>query len=286
MTRYSGWSIVDATLLLLLGFAAGFAASRLSGRRLQQFLSTQPFDMAAPAAAASPPDPAAALIPAVEPVPPPTRGERLHNLTITLDEAHQAAAHPNAIKRFSQFADAVAILADPATPLSEVLDFTRGTSVAMSGAAFAALHLRADCQDGAAHVPSRLDTMPAWQIQYALEYLAGLEHLLPAGAPLVSHQPWWDDNVLIGHLFDDYFTALEKRGAAADPGPDLQGLAFEAQDCIKAFLNRRHHGMASELASKLRGSSATNTAQVPPSNQQGDTGAQFLQSLGRYISQS
>ncbi len=276
---------MDTTLLLLLGFIAGLAASRLSGHKLQQLLSTGP-PSAVPAATAASPAAASFDVPVVAlsaaaAAPPPTRAERLHQLTNDLDEAHQSAAHPNAVKGFSQFADAVSILADPATPLAELLDFARGTSVAMSGAAFAALGRRADSQEAAALVPGRLDAMPAWQIQYALEYLAGLDHLQPAGAPLVSHQHWWDDNVLIGHLFDDYFTALEKRAADADPGPDLQGLVFEAQDRIKSFLVRCRHPMAGDIASKLRGSGATNTAQAPPSNQPAESGAQFLQTLGR-----
>jgi ATP-dependent Clp protease ATP-binding subunit ClpC len=253
--------------LLLFGFAAGYMAAQY-----WRGAAARPAGRQVAAAAAAPSQPTAIL----------PRAERLHELTIALDQLIQSSAHPNALKGFAKFDEAVAILADQTTPLSEVLDYARGTSIAMADAAFSALARRADGADVASVIPTRFDSMAGWQIQYALEYLAGLKHLLPAGTPLLGHQNWWDDTPAVKHVFDDYFTALEKRGVEPEPGTDVAALALDRKQRISYFLGQLRHPMAARLAKALGGSSVARADAGQGSNLATLTGLPFLQTIGRF----
>ncbi len=251
---------MDIGLVLLVGLAAGWVAAKLwptglaATHRLMSASDTQGATQAKPGL---------------------SKGERLHRLTTLLDAVYQASAHPNEVKGVPEFGEAVDLLAGAGTPLNEVLDYAKGTSAAMSAAAFAALARRADGAEVAARIPAALDTMPAWQVQYALEYLAGLAQPLPPGAPLIAVQAWWADNNPLRHTFVAYLTAMTARGVVATLGDDVAGLPVEQQERIKDFVGTLRHPMAEALAGLLASRPAMDPSAVA-------SDPLFLSSIGRF----
>ena len=200
---------------------------------------------------------------------------RLRRLTTVLEPTTQNLSHGHELCALPQFKEIVAALASADAELPLVLEYAFGNSWVLGCAAVDALKVRADGSLAAPRVAERFDSMSAWQMQFALEYLAGAEPKVLAGAPLAGFAPWWSDNGLLPHVFADYFTALAGSHAAIDVGEHVRGLPEATQGQIKAFLGRVRHPMAVELAAQLADGPPAGAAATDPG---------FLAALGRFWS--
>ena len=204
---------------------------------------------------------------------PESRAMRLHSLYETLDPLIQGAPHANVIMQEPALAAMAAILADPETPLDEVVAYALGSSWPHACAAFAALKQRKDGASVAGRIADRTDGMGLFQLQYALDYLANAGHGHPAGAPLVGFESWWTDNAQLQHAFIDYFSRMETF-PGREIGPGVLGLPPERKEWIRQFLlNNVRHSMAKDLAGRIL-PPGSDTAAAPPGS--------FLASIGRF----
>ncbi len=207
---------------------------------------------------------------------PETRAARLRRYNTALEPIATDASHAREIAKEPSFLKMVEVLADPAMPVGDVLDYASGTSWTLGAAAFTALARRPDGASVAPMVPRRLEDMAAWQIQYALAYLACCEPPLPVGAPFAGYRSWWDDNGQLIAAFSGYMTKVAERGLAIELGDDVKTLPAGTQAELKTFLKKLRHPMADGLAEGLPG--AQTPAETPASD------PAFLSGLGRFWS--
>lgn len=200
-----------------------------------------------------------------------TLAVRLHRINEALDAFGHEAAHVNALAEHPDFRKAVDVFLEPATPLSALADYAFGQSWTLSCAAFAALKERADGAELAARVPEHFDTLSAWQMRFAFDFLRHTPAKLPAGAPLLGIREWWLDNISVQKAFADHFAALGD-SEPAELGAAVERLPLPQRQLIRTFLDQIRDPLATRLAAKvLKG------AEEPV-----DAGSAFLATLGRF----
>ncbi|MEZ5851590.1 MAG: AAA family ATPase [Hyphomicrobiaceae bacterium] len=246
--------MVSPLFWLPLGFMAGVAATLL-GASAEDGAHTQD---RSPARAGTPE----------------TRAARLRRYNTALEPIASDASHAREIAQEPSFLKMVEVFADPAMPVGDVLDYALGTSWTLGAAAFTGLARRADGASAAPMVPRRLEGMAAWQIEYALAFLAACDPPLPVGAPFAGYRAWWDDNGHLTTAVTNYMTKVAERGLPIELGDRVRELSPSTQAELKAFLKKLRHPMADGLADGLLG------ADVPPAETPSDPA--FLSGLGRF----
>lgn len=197
---------------------------------------------------------------------------RLHRIDDALDPFARNAAHANELSEHPQFKNAVALLADPETPLSAATDYALGQTWTLSCAALAALKKRPDGSYVAEKIPAYFDNLSVWQMHFALDYLASAKPRPPVGAPLIGCRDWWLDNRQLQQIFIDYFSRLSD-AEAADVGAEVEALSLPQRQLIKSFLNKLRLPLATRMAEKLAPGGPADVA---------DTSSAFLSSIGRF----
>ncbi len=256
-------------MTLLIGLIVGFAAGLFAAR----FVREQRNGANPPA----PPD-AAQSPPPIEPPPsadePEPLSAKLHRLTAPLESFGDATAHPRELADRREFAEAVALFLEPGVSREVVTQYALGANWTMSCAALQALGQRPDGAQSAQEIASFFSRLRPWAMHYGLEYLASLKTRIAAGAPVVSADHWWQDNLVIPSLFRSYFTKLQELGDKPVFGPSATAAHASEPAQIEAFLRSLDHPFATALIADLR---TTRAAKLD---------RQFLESFGRFWSKS
>lgn len=222
---------MEILVAVAIGVAAGFV---LSGRHTQA-LSRLKAAMAGLGRSPAPADEPLAL--------------KLQRLEAPLQDFPTSSGHPRDFGLVPAFAQAKALLVDPAVPLDTVVHYALGNSWALSSVALAALAERADGQQAVDSVLSRFDVLVPWAMHFALHYFASATPRPAAGAALVQARDWWAENTLIPALFRDHFERVETLG----DGPDFGPMAAQPANAgaIRSVLALIRHPFAAALALEL-----------------------------------
>ncbi len=237
--------------VLWLGIAVGFFLGILAARRL---VRTQ----------AALPTPSTAPVPAEEPL-----SAKLHRLGQPLESFGDNTAHPRELADRAEFGEAVALLCQSDVALDVVVQYALGANWTLSCVALKALSQRDDGEQASAEVVSRIGNLRPWAIHFALEYFTALKNRPAAGAPAVSAEQWWQDNLIIPGLFRAYFSKRKELGD--QPTFGAAATASYASDAaqIEGFLRSLDHPFATALIAELN---STKSARVDTS---------YLESFGR-----
>ena len=186
----------------------------------------------------------------VEVIPPGgTVSSRLHELDGQFSSFANNSAHPRELVENAPFKEAVALLADRATPLETVMQYAQGLSWTLACAAFAALAQRDDRSQVLDRVMAQFDRLAPWPMYFALEYLMQVEPKPPVGAVVTGAKDWWRDSPIVPLLIQDYFT--RRAGDPAEFGPAISASSASPPALIKGFLERVNHPLAAALRAQL-----------------------------------
>ncbi len=201
-----------------------------------------------------------------------TLAVRLHRLDDTIEPFTRSAAHVNEVAEHPDFQKAVGVLADPQTPIGTVGDYALGQTLSLSCAALAALKSRSDADGLVERITQYFDSLSAWQMHFALDFLASRSVKPPPGAPLIGYRDWWLDNRAVQDAFASYFDKLGE-DAPAEVGAEVLALPLQERQLIRSFLDKVRSPLARKLSDTIApgGASSADTAASP-----------FLSSIGRF----
>lgn len=127
---------------------------------------------------------------------------KLHELDAQFAPFAGNSAHPRELIENAAFKEAVALLADSATPLETVLQYAQGLSWTLACAAFAALTRREDRAQAIERVLAQFDKVAPWPMYFALEYFIEVDPKPPVGAVVTGVKEWWRDSPIVPLLID------------------------------------------------------------------------------------
>jgi ATP-dependent Clp protease ATP-binding subunit ClpC len=236
-------------------------------------VSEPPGEPPVPATPAEPiPDTAAdeldALLAAIDP--PPPLADQLRALGPAIESAGAGAIHPSELYGHASFQSALGLLAETHVDLDTVVRYALGYDWGLACAALAALDRRGDAEEAVDRVLAQFNRLVPWAMYFALNYFLGLRPRPPVGAPVVGAKDFWPDMPVLLVFFRDYFTRCVELGDTADFGSTLFSQAASPTSCIRAFLERVDHPLATALIGRLE------TAQ------KGNIDLTFLTSFGRF----
>ncbi|MDZ4738417.1 MAG: AAA family ATPase [Alphaproteobacteria bacterium] len=194
---------------------------------------------------------------------------KLYRLSQPLEAFGDNSAHPSEIADRAEFNDAVALLCGEDVSLDTVTQYALGANWTMACAALAALRQRSDGDEASFQVVGHFGRMRPWPMHFALLYLSGLSLRVSAGAPVVSAETWWKDNIVIPTMFRSYFTRLEQSGERPEFGNWTSAHHASEPAVIEGFLKSLNHSFATAMIADLGRATA---AKVDTS---------FLESVGR-----
>ena len=210
--------------------------------------ASPPIAPGVPATPAAPPAPAAPITIDHDATAGPV-STRLHELDAQFAPFANNSAHPRELLENAAFKEAVALLADSATPLETVMQYAQGLSWTLACAAFAALAQRDDRSQVVDRVMAQFDRLAPWPMYFALDYLMHVEPKPPVGAVVTGAKGWWRDSPIVPLLIQDYFTRR-----SADPpelGPGINASSASPPALIKGFLERVNHPIATASRAQL-----------------------------------
>jgi len=244
---------LEQVLAILIGAVVVWLLREAYQRWHQQRAASQPAPPA-PSSATSSPTPSlptpASLPASVELIPPAgTVSSRLHELDGQFSSFANNSAHPRELIENAPFKEAVALLADRATPLETVMQYAQGLSWTLACAAFAALAQRHDRSQVVDRIMAQFDRLAPWPMYFALDYLMQVEPKPPVGAVVTGAKDWWRDSPIVPLLIQDYFT--RRAGDPPELGPGINASSASPPALIKSFLERVNHPIAAALRAQL-----------------------------------
>ena len=257
---------MEHLLTVVVGLVVGLWLATQAGWKFPWPAQRQPDATDAVASAAA----AQASADATATAAPDSLSARLHALESVFSPLASNYAHPRELEEQPQFAEAVALLQDPAVPLDSVMQYVLGANWPLACAALSALKGRADRSQRADEVVAHFEKLYPWPIYFALQFLLTVEPRPPTGDPAAGAKDWWADNLIVPGLFRDYFAARESLGDAPGFGPALSAAYASPPAQIRAFLQRVSHAHATALIRQLDNVQQTNVDRT------------FLASIGRF----
>ena len=199
---------------------------------------------------------------------------QLHRLSLPLEVYGDNTAHPKQLVDRQEFGEASALLANDSVALEIVTQYAFGANWTLACAALDALRMRDDREQAGPQVVSHFARLRPWPMYYALEFLLALEPRLPSGAPVAGAENWWNENLIIPAMFQNYFTKLEELDDVPSFGSWLQAQGASSPEETEKFLKNLNHRYANQLISVMRENQAERL----------DRG--FLEGFGRFWSRS
>ncbi len=169
-----------------------------------------------------------------------------------------------------EFAEAVSLLQDGNVSLQTATQYAIGGNTILSCAGLAALAKRADRAEALSDIVESLDTLGAWAMYFALQYLLALDPRPPMGVPLTGAEEWWRENAFMRSIFREYLNQRERLGDAPRFGSEVEAISTDQKAVTREFLERLKHPLAAALAENLDLHSRTSVDHA------------FLSSIGRF----
>ena len=186
-----------------------------------------------------------------EVLPPQTPVERLQALAGPLETRAESTAHPRDLLGFSEFQEAVKLLASAEVDLDAVRQYAFGRIWSLSCAAFEALRQRPDRQSLVDPTIIQLRSYSPGTLHYVLRYFEALDPRPPVGAPAAIAGDWWAGHAMLIESFREHFAASEAMG---DPPVFGAGLSWPDVDldAVERFLAAIDHAYADTLKAQVQ----------------------------------
>ncbi len=183
--------------------------------------------------------------------PPPERPPTLQEAAQALQPLYENSPHPQDLESAAPFRYGADLLADPAVPLEQVVDYCVGANHQIAVMAAQALAMRTDSGPAVSRVLGYLVYANVWTAFYILRYLAARAQEPVIGQVLVRAREWWPRNPLLPKMLSDFIDARTAGGEIPALSDALDSGSPSDVDAIAATLDALTCAVAPDLRDEL-----------------------------------
>ncbi|MCB1045311.1 MAG: AAA family ATPase [Acidobacteria bacterium] len=160
----------------------------------------------------------------------------IYQLASELDGVFQASAQPADLLNQPKFHQAIEILTSPDISQDQVLGYARGDNNLLICVALAALKKRNEKPPRTDEVIALIGKTYAWQIYYALDYLADKpdDHMVVRVLGKIQH--WWPNPAFFPEMIANFIKARLSRNESLEIGSHFDHLDDDELECMEQLL--------------------------------------------------
>jgi len=174
-----------------------------------------------------------------------------HQLADSLRAFYESTSHPQDLLGHPAFEAGAARLADPSTPLEQVVIYCTGANHQLAAMAAEALSRRPDGADAVERVVAHLRIANVWTMYYALRFLQAHARTPIVGRVLVGVQQWWSRNPFLPRMMSEFIAARAASGEQPSLRDALAAKADTDLDDLQAFVDTLQGPAGAQLSAEL-----------------------------------